>query len=713
MMKSLCGLSLLIIGLAPAWSSAQVTAGGEFLVVAYITTVPSRPSLALDGSGNFVVAWQSFQGDGDGFGVFAQRFGADGQRRGSEFRVNTYTTGWQLEPWIASDAAGRLVVTWSSHGQDGSDEGVFAQRYDASGAARGAEFQVNTATPSVQRDAVVASTPQGDFVVSWTSYNQDGAGNAIVARRYSAAGAPRGLEFVVNQSTAFDQIDSFVSLDAAGRFVVTWAHWFGDGSGNSVMARVHSASGAPGNQILVNTGWTNSQGDAVCASAASGDFVVAWMSETLDPGRGIAAQRFAASGARRGGEFRVNVYTTGNQTQPSIASDAAGNFVVTWTTVGEDGSGGGILGRRFDASGAPRGAPFQVNTYTTSHQSGARVVSDGVGNFVIVWEALDANPSGIRGQRFGGLFPALLTADTAAGPGSDGNRVVEPGESVDLQPSWRNVNGAAQTFNGVGLGFTGPAAAGVSYTLQDGAGLYGAVANGATGPCTDCYRVATTFDGTRPAVHWDATFTERLTPDVLGQTMPWPVHVGQSFTDMPRTSLYYRDVETILHRGVTGGCAAGLYCPGSVTTREQMAAFVLLAKEGAGYAPAACAPPNTFADVPETSIFCDVIEELARRGVVAGCGGGLYCPQAAVLREQMPVFVLRTLDPTLVPPDCGTPLFADVPASSPYCRWIEELARRGVVSGCGGGLYCPSAPVTREQMAVFVSGTFGLTLYGP
>jgi hypothetical protein len=54
-----------------------------------------------------------------------------------------------------------------------------------------------------------------------------------------------------------------------------------------------------------------------------------------------------------------------------------------------------------------------------------------------------------------------------------------------------------------------------------------------------------------------------------------------------------------------------------------------------------------------------------------------------------------------------------VPASSPFCKWIEELARRGVVTGCGGGNYCPTNPVTREQMGVFISVTFGLNLYGP
>jgi hypothetical protein len=58
-------------------------------------------------------------------------------------------------------------------------------------------------------------------------------------------------------------------------------------------------------------------------------------------------------------------------------------------------------------------------------------------------------------------------------------------------------------------------------------------------------------------------------------------------------------------------------------------------------------------------------------------------------------------------------VFPDVPAGNPFCPFIEELVRRGVLAGCGGGLYCPSAAVTRQEVAVFISGTFGLRLYGP
>jgi hypothetical protein len=244
----------------------------------------------------------------------------------------------------------------------------------------------------------------------------------------------------------------------------------------------------------------------------------------------------------------------------------------------------------------------------------------------------------------------------------------------------------------------------------DGAAAYGTIADGATATCStggDCYSVSVAA-AARPATHWDPTVVESLN---AGGPKAWTLHVGGSFTDVPAGSPFFRFVETLLHRQITTGCGATTYCPQGATTRDAMAVFVLVAREGAGFTPPACGTP-VFGDVPASSPFCRFIEELVRRGVTAGCGNGNYCPASPVTREQMAVFVLRTLDPALNPPACGTPVFNDVPASSPFCRWIEELVRRGVVTGCGSGNYCPANPVTREQMGVFITVTFGLTLYG-
>ena len=713
-------LALFVVGSSASWATAQVPAGAEFRVNSFTTGyqyLSGSAAVGSDSAGNFVVSWTSIGQDGSAHGVFAQRYAAAGSPRGGEFQVNSHAASFQYGPSVALDVSGNFVVAWASWGQDGDGSGVHAQRYDRAGVARGAEFQVNSHTAGDQRVGSVASDATGNFVVLWRSYQQDGSGWGVFAQRYDASGTDRGTEFRVNTYTTGGQEAPTLAADAAGNLVVVWESNGQDGSESGLFGQRYNSAGVRlGSEFQVNSHTTYNQWYPSVSSDPAGNFVVVWGSYAQDgSGFGVFGQRYDASGTRRGGEFQVNTYTTGHQYEPFVASDSSGNFVVVWgSRYGQDGSAGGIFAQRYDAGGTPRGVAFQVNSHTTNYQYQPAVASDAAGNFVAAWSSYsqDGDAGGVFAQRFGGLLPAALAVDPSASSGSDGNGVLEPGETVvDVKPSWRNANGAAQTFAAGASSFTGPAASGVSYELLDAVGAYGTVANGATATCSDCYQVGVTLGGTRPATHWDATFTERLTPDAMGQTKPWTLHVGESFTDVPTTSGFYRFVETLLHKGVTGGCSATSYCPASTVTRQQLSVFVLAGKEGAGYGPVACGTP-VFWDVPASSPFCRWIEELSRRGVVSGCGGGNYCPGSPVTRQQMPVFVLKTLDPTLDPPACGTPMFADVPASSPFCRWIEELARRGVVSGCGGGNYCPTNPVNRQQMGVFISLTFGLTLYG-
>jgi hypothetical protein len=497
-----------------------------------------------------------------------------------------------------------------------------------------------------------------------------------------------------------------VAHGADGRFVVVWED---PRNGRDIYGQRYDAAGAAvGAEFRVNSLTLQAQSTPSVAHAPDGRFVVAWRS-FQGGDTNVLARLFDASGNPIAGDFAVNTFTTGLQAYPSVDTDDKGNFTVAWGSYGQDASGGGIFARRFHDSGVPRSPEFRVHTYTIGHQIHPAVESDAFGNLAIAFEsdATPADPSarGVFVQRYGGLLPAAMEADFV------GNRVLDPGETAVVAPAWRNVNGAAQAFSGSLANITGPA--GMTYTINDGATSYGTVPNGATGACIDCYVVTVSNPPTRPQTHIDAVATETITPDAHGQVKDWTLHVGRSFTDVPSTSPFYRFVETLLHHGTTGGCTATTYCPLANTTRDQMAVFVLVAREGSTYLPPACTTP-VFGDVPASSPFCRWIEELARRGVVSGCGGGNYCPAAQVTREQMAIFVLRTLDPALAPPPCGTPaMFLDVPATSPFCRWIEELARRGVVSGCGGGNYCPLGPVTREQMGVFISGTFGLALYGP
>jgi len=307
-------------------------------------------------------------------------------------------------------------------------------------------------------------------------------------------------------------------------------------------------------------------------------------------------------------------------------------------------------------------------------------------------------------------WPVALSVDAAASPGtlSFVNGVLEPGETVLVKPTWRNEILNVATFAGIGMTPTGPP--GAFYGMPKNTSQYSNIASGTTADCgSNCYLFSVSNPATRPALHWDATFTEILDANMIPKT--WTLHVGQTFTDVSLSSPFYKFIETLVHKNVTAGCGGTSYCPGNTTSRQQLAVFVLASK--GGVSPPACGTPM-FGDVPASSPFCKWIEELARRGVVTGCGGGNYCPGTDVTRAQMAVFALATLEGSgYAPPACGAPMFGDVPPSSPFCKWIEELARRGVVSGCGGGNYCPGAPVTRAQMSVFLTGTFGLSLYGP
>jgi hypothetical protein len=179
------------------------------------------------------------------------------------------------------------------------------------------------------------------------------------------------------------------------------------------------------------------------------------------------------------------------------------------------------------------------------------------------------------------------------------------------------------------------------------------------------------------------------------------------FLDVGGGHLFYSFVTRLVSNAITAGVGGGNYGVDMPTLREQMAVFLLLSKNGLCFVPPNCV--GMFLDVPCTSIYARWIEGLAAAGVTAGCGGGNYCPLGAVTREQMAVFLLVMLEgETYLPPPCVTPTFTDVPCSSGYARWIEELVRRGITAGCGGGMYCPLDAVSRGQMAVFLTETFGL-----
>jgi predicted outer membrane repeat protein len=169
-------------------------------------------------------------------------------------------------------------------------------------------------------------------------------------------------------------------------------------------------------------------------------------------------------------------------------------------------------------------------------------------------------------------------------------------------------------------------------------------------------------------------------------------------------------IEGIYHAGITSGCGGGAYCPTLAVSRAQMAKFLLVSEHGSGYIPPA-GTGTMFGDVPPGHLFVDWIEQLANEGITSGCGGGNYCPDLPVSRAQMAKFLLIAEHGSGYTPPAGTgTMFLDVGPGHLFVDWIEQLANEGVTSGCGGGNYCPDYSVARDQMAVFLVRTFDLQI---
>ena len=362
------------------------------------------PSVAALADGGYVVSWTSYGQDGSGNGIYAQRYGASGAAEGGEVLVNSTTANDQLNPSVAALADGGYVVSWVSSSQDGSGYGIYAQRYGASGAAVGGEVRVNSTTLDHQYGPVIGALSDGGYAVSWMSYGQDGSANGIYAQRYGASGAAVGGEVRVNSTTANDQLNPSVAALADGGYVMSWMSSAQDGSGWGIYAQRYGASGASvGGEVRVNSTTVNDQIDPAISALSDGGYVVSWTSFDQDGSSyGIYAQRYDASGAAVGGEVRVNATTFGSQQQPAISALSDGGYVVSWTSYGQDGSADGIYAQRYGASGAAVGGEVRVNstTFDTQQQPAIGALSDG--GYVVSWTSnnQDGSSYGIYSQRY-------------------------------------------------------------------------------------------------------------------------------------------------------------------------------------------------------------------------------------------------------------------------------------------------------------------------
>ena len=377
--------------------------------------VPVTIGLQGANSGQYVVVWRSYTQDGDHYGVYGQRYDARGAALGAEFQINSQTLGAQYEPELTSLANGGFVVAWrDDSGRDGSGAGVYGQIYGADGTRVGGERQFNATTTSSQYEPALVGLSDGSFVVAYRSDYTNAAGTYmydVLARRFDAAGNELNPEFTLNTTTAGTQYNPRLAALSGGQFVAVYGDASGnDGSSYGVFSKVFNANGtqAVAEQVVSTTIAGQQSGHDVAALAGGGYVAVWWSADNQ-----LYGQRFDAAGAKLAGEFRIStVDTAPNNNFVRVTALASGGFVAAW-----DANGYEVYIQQFDAAGGKVDGPTRVNTTTASTQYYADVAAIGSGgNFVVTWAGYNQEPGapstyGIFSQIMG--TPGSITRSAA------------------------------------------------------------------------------------------------------------------------------------------------------------------------------------------------------------------------------------------------------------------------------------------------------------
>jgi hypothetical protein len=283
--------------------------------------------------------------------IWARVIAPEGVFISGDVRLNTAVGDQHADPAVALLSDGNLVVVWTSFGQDGSMQGVFGQRLSATGEKLGAEFQVNQFGSFNQRNPALTSVEGGAFVAAWVSEQQSYENSVeVFARRFDASGNPLGGEFRLNTATNLCATP-VLAPGWNGGFVAAWSERHLPDLTNmwDVVVGVFEATGTlVGTPVVVNVHRPNNQFSPQIAALGDSRLVV-WDSLWQDGSRDGIYGRLLTSGGLAGEEFLINTTTASQQIQPAVAADGGGRFLVAWAGFAGGPASFEVFGQRFAA----------------------------------------------------------------------------------------------------------------------------------------------------------------------------------------------------------------------------------------------------------------------------------------------------------------------------------------------------------------------------
>ena len=325
--------------------------GSEFQANTVTHGCQQGASLTIFSDAKYIISW-SGEGSLIEYGIYGQLYNSDNAKSGSQLSLATRINNPDNSPSGRTFTAlsnNNFVTAWKiKNDNDPTDWDLYGQIFNETGVAQGPIFSINTYKTDAQVDVNIDSFSYGAFVAVWQSNSQDSSSFGIIAQKFDTNGNKIGTEYQVNTYTPGEQSQPQVAVLIDDWYVVTWLSYNQDGSGFGVYAQIYDD-----NNNNIN------------------------------------------------GEFRVNNNINGDQFVSSVASFKNGNFIITWHSANQDGSGWGIYSQIFNRSGHKIGGELLVNTYTTNDQMNAKVTVLEDDNFVVTWQSgicCDSESSDSRGQ---------------------------------------------------------------------------------------------------------------------------------------------------------------------------------------------------------------------------------------------------------------------------------------------------------------------------
>ena len=299
--------------------------------LANINEVHPRVALLPDGSG--VVTWEA--GARGATDVFVRFLDANGNFTSGITRANTFATGVQSDADVAVLPDGTVMVVWTSLGQDGDGEGVYGQRFTSRGVRDGAEFLINQSTARNQSMPNVAALNGDRFVVCWVSESVNGRNNSgaanlranLMARLFNAGGTPTGNEYRLNDG---DVVVSGARLAAGanGGFTVAWVQTDEKNMNNlsDIYVKSFDNAGLPTAAAKKHNTYLRGRQEDPELAVLGNDALVAWTSFGQDAGGAGIQGRMVKGGA----EFAVNSQGNLHQKAPVVITNGANKYLALW-----------------------------------------------------------------------------------------------------------------------------------------------------------------------------------------------------------------------------------------------------------------------------------------------------------------------------------------------------------------------------------------------